>query len=217
MNHRWEITDWAPYKGVRPEMVLRDLDMGVGGDYASITASNCNTSSNTSSKSKFARRSEASCRIFPPKSHYKNDPVQVHKILRMISSKLNGPSVASGKQQFFGADGMIDVATLQRGLGELEEHLKALTYLCKHPDKYAISFGLQCTDQWRSSSGYNGRFGGRDEEQVHFPAYLSLHLLHPGVIFEELSQASHAIILASGTLTPVDSFFSELGEDFASR
>ncbi|CAK9222563.1 unnamed protein product [Sphagnum troendelagicum] len=43
---------------------------------------------------------------------------------------------------------------------------------------------------------------------------ISLWCLNPGVVFEEISSAARSIILTSGTLSPMDSFASELGVPF---
>lgn len=58
-------------------------------------------------------------------------------------------------------------------------------------------------DTWRSS---------RREERV--ARTLKLICMNPGVIFAPLSEMARAIILVSGTLTPIDSFQSELDTKF---
>lgn len=85
----------------------------------------------------------------------------------------------------------------------MEEWVTNLIRLCEHPDKYAVTYSVQLAE-----------FGSN---ATTFPTFLSLHLLHPAVIFQEVAEQAHSIILASGTLCPVESFFTELGEDFATR
>ena len=41
--------------------------------------------------------------------------------------------------------------------------------------------------------------------------------MNPAVAFEEIAKQTHSIILASGTLSPLDSFATELGVEFKIR
>ena len=43
---------------------------------------------------------------------------------------------------------------------------------------------------------------------------LSLWCLNPGIIFKPIASKSHSVVLTSGTLSPLDSFSSELGTSF---
>ena len=55
---------------------------------------------------------------------------------------------------------------------------------------------------------------GGSVSHLSLPVSLSLWCLHPAVAMRELSRYAHSVILTSGTLSPLDSFSSELGTEF---
>jgi Rad3-related DNA helicase len=97
-----------------------------------------------------------------------------------------------------------ELSSLQKALTELEQHAVCLKRLCKFSNKFAVTINMQMSDH-------------KDKKEITCPCFLEISLLQPGVIFDEISEDAHSIILASGTLTPLGSFFSELGDDFARR
>ena len=46
---------------------------------------------------------------------------------------------------------------------------------------------------------------------------LNMWCLNPSLIFQPMGQKCHSIIVTSGTLSPMDTFQSELGTDFKVR
>lgn len=55
---------------------------------------------------------------------------------------------------------------------------------------------------------------GDSSTQLLFTSVLSLWCLHPAVAFKPIADAAHSVIVASGTLAPLNSFSSELGTSF---
>jgi Fanconi anemia group J protein len=71
---------------------------------------------------------------------------------------------------------------------------------------------LDCTHQHSSLL----KISSEQPEPVYVYKW-SCWLMTPSVIFEPLSQEAGSVILASGTLAPIQSFKTELGNDFAAR
>ncbi|CAD7926345.1 unnamed protein product [Amoebophrya sp. A120] len=132
---------------------------------------------------------------------FDNDPVCVYKTLQKIQQ-----AIAKIKHD--------DTAQQQSALDELDAYLSALVRLCENPESYAASLMVQLYEPRRGPS-----VGAEAEppQEPRFVAVLCLYLLYPAVTFERVSEQAHSVILASGTLCPVESFFSELGQDFADR
>ena len=53
-----------------------------------------------------------------------------------------------------------------------------------------------------------------EEEEEEMVVEFSLWCLNPAVVFTPLSFGAHSVILTSGTLSPLDTFASELGTEF---
>lgn len=64
---------------------------------------------------------------------------------------------------------------------------------------------------WQGHGEQGARRGGQVEKKREFKFWC----LNPGVIFRPLSSATRSVILTSGTLSPMDSFASELQTHFA--
>jgi Rad3-related DNA helicase len=64
---------------------------------------------------------------------------------------------------------------------------------------------------WQGHGGQGARRGGQVEKKREFKFWC----LNPGVIFRPLSSTTRSVILTSGTLSPMDSFASELQTHFA--
>lgn len=63
-----------------------------------------------------------------------------------------------------------------------------------------------------------GTHQGREEEEgPDWEMTFNLWCLNPAVAFKPVSDAAHAVILTSGTLSPLEGFASELGADFPVR
>jgi len=65
----------------------------------------------------------------------------------------------------------------------------------------------------------NGSSNGNETQstqsgQLNISVKFSLWCMNPAVAMQDLSRTSHAVILTSGTLSPLDSFSSELGMQF---
>lgn len=63
---------------------------------------------------------------------------------------------------------------------------------------------------------FNGG-GGRRRGRVTYTRKLCIWCLNPAVAFSDLTRDCHSILLASGTLSPMGSFASELGASFDVR
>jgi len=85
----------------------------------------------------------------------------------------------------------------------LEDVAEGFVRLARHPEQFAVSVGLQVS--------------GTHRDEGNWPVFITLYLLSPAVMFERLAADAHSIVLASGTLSPVESFFTELGDTFAER
>lgn len=91
------------------------------------------------------------------------------------------------------------VTKLNHALELLEEAAGFFAMMFANMNSYAVTFSV-----------------AQPKADLEGPqAFINLYLLSPKVIFEEIAASSHSIIVASGTLCPVESFFSELGQSFA--
>ena len=54
-------------------------------------------------------------------------------------------------------------------------------------------------------------------QTLHFVTGQCFLLLRPAVIFDAVARESHAVLLASGTLCPIEGLFAELGDEFQTR
>jgi len=69
----------------------------------------------------------------------------------------------------------------------------------------------------RSKKGHDSnlrRYRAKANPEIGFKVTLSLWCLNPSIAFKQVSSKSHSVILTSGTLSPLDSFSSELGTKF---
>ncbi|KAI8910325.1 helicase C-terminal domain-containing protein, partial [Gorgonomyces haynaldii] len=87
--------------------------------------------------------------------------------------------------------------------------LNSILYILKtfssgHWKEYRVIMTQYTADEDNGRNGYNA-----GEKLIHF------HCMNPAVAFEDLTQKTKSIILTSGTLSPLASFSSELGVDFA--
>lgn len=64
---------------------------------------------------------------------------------------------------------------------------------------------------------FKAAYGTRRAAQVEWSHRLCFWCLNPAVAFAPVEAATHSIILTSGTLSPLDSFASELGINFRHR
>ncbi|XP_015281766.1 PREDICTED: Fanconi anemia group J protein [Gekko japonicus] len=99
-----------------------------------------------------------------------------------------------------------------------------LSYLLKENHRYADDYrvALQQTFVWRNESTVdpgdaNGPFALAKRKARHKTAVqtLSFWCLNPAVAFSDVSDNVRSIVLTSGTLSPMDSFSSELGVKFS--
>ncbi|KAL8199112.1 UNVERIFIED_CONTAM: Fanconi anemia group J protein, partial [Gekko kuhli] len=99
-----------------------------------------------------------------------------------------------------------------------------LSYLLKENHRYADDYrvALQQTFVWRNESNVdpgdaNGPFALAKRKTRHKTAVqtLSFWCLNPAVAFSDVSDNVRSIVLTSGTLSPMDSFSSELGVKFS--
>ena len=69
----------------------------------------------------------------------------------------------------------------------------------------------------RSRNGHDGnlrRYRSKANAEIGFKVTFSLWCLNPSIAFKQVSTKSHSVILTSGTLSPLESFSSELGTKF---
>ena len=84
-------------------------------------------------------------------------------------------------------------------------------YMLSHDLKNVESFRLVIS----ASKVWQRQARGRGRNVV--VRKFCLWCMNPAVAFEEVARLSHSVILASGTLSPLDSFASELGVEFKMR
>lgn len=61
---------------------------------------------------------------------------------------------------------------------------------------------------------YTRKRKSRDDVLLPYELHMSLWCLNPSIAFRMVASAAHSVILTSGTLSPLDSFSSELGTSF---
>eukprot|EP00392_Amoebophrya_sp_AT5.2_P017178 g17502.t1 len=106
-----------------------------------------------------------------------------------------------------------------RILQALAEVARVLKLLVDNPKDYVLHFDPAVKPEWTPT--YNRNAGGGGGAGAFGTAgskmELSVMLQRPAVTFKEVAQEAHAIVLASGTLCPIEGLFAELGEDFSNR
>ncbi|KAK9811933.1 hypothetical protein WJX73_000684 [Symbiochloris irregularis] len=106
-------------------------------------------------------------------------------------------------------------------LGVLSRLLNVLhlLYTAPSPDHSDYRLAVQKFQESPSAHRPRGRGSGRSSEggQAQWTVRLCLWSLNPAVAFAEVNKCARSVILTSGTLSPLDSFASELGADFAVR
>uniref|UniRef100_A0A7M4EWG9 DNA 5'-3' helicase n=1 Tax=Crocodylus porosus TaxID=8502 RepID=A0A7M4EWG9_CROPO len=128
---------------------------------------------------------------------------------------------------FDGGEELIEIPTVSSATQFVLNGLfMVLTYLFKDNSRFADDYrvALQQTYVWTSEtqvdiSDRNGFFprpkhkrSSRQKTAVHM---LNFWCLNPAVAFSDLSDNVRTIVLTSGTLSPMDSFSSELGVKFS--
>ncbi|KAG1712977.1 hypothetical protein DVH05_000707 [Phytophthora capsici] len=81
--------------------------------------------------------------------------------------------------------------------------------------KYMFSFNCKNADDFTLLITKKMRLNDEGEEVIDVK--LCIWCLSAAVVFSEVARDSHSVILASGTLSPMDSFAGELGVDFPIR
>ncbi|KAK1941170.1 Fanconi anemia group J [Phytophthora citrophthora] len=81
--------------------------------------------------------------------------------------------------------------------------------------KYMFSFNCKNADDFTLLITKKMRLNDEGEEVID--TKLCIWCLSAAVVFSEVARDSHSVILASGTLSPMDSFAGELGVDFPIR
>uniref|UniRef100_A0A7M4EXB3 DNA 5'-3' helicase n=1 Tax=Crocodylus porosus TaxID=8502 RepID=A0A7M4EXB3_CROPO len=129
--------------------------------------------------------------------------------------------------RFDGGEELIEIPTVSSATQFVLNGLfMVLTYLFKDNSRFADDYrvALQQTYVWTSEtqvdiSDRNGFFprpkhkrSSRQKTAVHM---LNFWCLNPAVAFSDLSDNVRTIVLTSGTLSPMDSFSSELGVKFS--
>ena len=87
----------------------------------------------------------------------------------------------------------------------MESFVLIVGYLFKDKNKHIRDYVLRV-----SKYQYRERTSGFDKTQVE----INIWCLSPAVVFSEIAEHAHSIILTSGTLSPMASFASELGTEF---
>ncbi|CAD7924888.1 unnamed protein product [Amoebophrya sp. A25] len=106
-----------------------------------------------------------------------------------------------------------DVTKCTQALRRVTEMLRAFALLAQFPDEYAVHF--EPTTPWSNNESTSCGFGS----SAMNPGRFTLHilLLRPAVVFRPLAKAAHGLVLASGTLCPINGLFAELGREFLAR
>ncbi|POM60773.1 DEAD2 domain containing hypothetical protein [Phytophthora palmivora] len=94
-----------------------------------------------------------------------------------------------------------------RALNTATRLISVATYMFSNNSKNADDFKLLITKKMRLN----------DEGEEVIDTKLCIWCLSAAVVFSEVARESHSVILASGTLSPMDSFAGELGVDFPIR
>jgi len=101
---------------------------------------------------------------------------------------------------------------VMQALGDLEDFAKALEMCRARPSQYKVHIEAISTQSLPSSQIPTQRNGRRE-----FTYELGILLVHPEAVFENLANAAHCLIIASGTLAPAALFQTELGTAFSNR
>ncbi|XP_018915007.2 Fanconi anemia group J protein homolog isoform X1 [Bemisia tabaci] len=84
--------------------------------------------------------------------------------------------------------------------------------------KMDSNFSNEFEEPEADSSGWVGRAERRGRNFTTSWKYsLNIYCLHPAVAFKEINESLRSVILTSGTLSPIESFQSELGAEFPIR
>ena len=119
-------------------------------------------------------------------------------------------SISKAIAESDGGDG--DQNLSGQALSACDKLVTTCEYMFANNMKYVESYRLvvDATQGWQKRVG---RTPGRKTTVFKF----CLWCMNPAVAFQEVADAAHSVILASGTLSPLESFASELGVEFKMR
>ena len=134
----------------------------------------------------------------------------LEKILEFNSQlvPVQGDKISANKIQGVWLDLSLSVTIL------LESFFKVLKYIFESSSKFAPDFKLILQKEISKVGDPNPRRQFDRQERV-WTYTVSFICFNPAVAFEAIQKRSRSVILTSGTLSPMDSFASELATDFS--